>query len=47
MDCQALDSNGQPIPGSNHTERISLRGDGKYVNEHGAVVKISSYKIIE
>lgn len=47
MDCQPLGSNGQPIPGSNHTERISLRGDGKYVNEQGAVVKISSYKVIE
>lgn len=45
MDCAALDASGKPISGSH--ERISLRGDGKYINEQGAVVKISSYKVIE
>ena len=45
MDCAALGSDGKPLPGSH--ERISLRGDGKYINEHGAIVKISSYKVIE
>lgn len=45
MDCAALDASGKPIGGSH--ERISLRGDGKYINEQGAVVKISSYKVIE
>ncbi len=45
MDCAALDTAGNPVAGSH--ERISLRGDGKYVNEQGAVVKISSYKVIE
>lgn len=45
MDCAALDASGKPIGGPH--ERISLRGDGKYINEQGAVVKISSYKVIE
>lgn len=45
MDCAALDASGEPIGGPH--ERISLRGDGKYINEQGAVVKISSYKVIE
>lgn len=47
MDCQKLDTNGNVIRGENAHERISLRGDGKYVNEDGAIVKISSYKVIE
>ena len=45
MDCAALDASGKPIGGPH--ERISLRGDGKYINEQGAVVKISSYEVIE